>query len=59
MRSLLVTAFLVFALPTAEASAVSTGPALRVTSVDAAGALACPERFSGTHEPLLFIHGTS
>jgi len=59
MRSLLVTALLVLAMPTAEASAASTGPALRVTSVDAAGALSCPERFSGAHEPLLFIHGTS
>ena len=30
-----------------------------MTSVDTAGALSCPERFSGAHEPLLFVHGTS
>jgi triacylglycerol esterase/lipase EstA (alpha/beta hydrolase family) len=59
LRSLLVTACLMFALPTTEASAAPAGPALRVTSVDAAGALSCPERFSGAHEPILFVHGTS
>src|SRR5947208_3240546 len=60
-RSVLgVTAMLVLAmLTTTEASAASTGPALRVRSEDAAAALSCPEQFSGAHEPLLFIHGTS
>ena len=59
LRSFLVAAFLFLVLSTTGASAASTGPALRVRSDAAVGALSCPERFGGAHEPLLFIHGTS
>lgn len=42
----------------ASASAVS-GPALQVSEQAMASALSCPASFSGAHEPVLFIHGTT
>jgi triacylglycerol lipase len=41
-----------------SASAVS-GPALRVSEEAMASALACPASFSGAHDPVLFVHGTT
>jgi len=41
------------------ASQASTGPALRVSQELLGTALSCPASFSGTHEPVLLIHGTA
>ncbi|MGH9038542.1 MAG: esterase/lipase family protein [Acidimicrobiia bacterium] len=35
------------------------GPTLQVSEPELTGALSCPASFSGTHEPVLLIHGTA
>jgi triacylglycerol esterase/lipase EstA (alpha/beta hydrolase family) len=50
---------LLLGLLPAQARAADPGPALSVSPEDAAAALTCPKHFAGTHEPVLFIHGTS
>jgi triacylglycerol lipase len=37
----------------------ATGPALQVPDATMAAALSCPDGFSGVHEPVLFVHGTT
>lgn len=37
----------------------TTGPPLRVPVDRLRAALHCPDRFAGTHEPVLFVHGLS
>lgn len=40
-------------------ASASTGPPLQVSEETMAAALSCPESFSGAHEPVLFVHGTT
>ncbi len=37
----------------------ATGPALETDPADRDRAVRCPASFSGTHEPVLFVHGTA
>lgn len=59
-RSLLVaTQLAVLGLFPGAAQGATVGPELRIAASDAAGALSCPDEFRSTHEPVLFIHGTT
>jgi hypothetical protein len=44
---------------TTDSSSGYPGPALQVSEAMLTDALSCPTNFSGEHEPVLFVHGTT
>lgn len=60
-RTLIVLASLILISGMSHVGSASglTGPTLQVPEATMAAALSCPERFSGAHDPVLFVHGTT
>lgn len=60
-RTLIVLASLILISGMSHVGSASglTGPRLQVSEATMAAALSCPESFSGAHEPVLFVHGTT
>jgi triacylglycerol lipase len=54
-----VTALALLLTPPLRAASAQPGPSLQVPEGKLASALSCPDRFSGAHEPVLLIHGTT
>jgi triacylglycerol esterase/lipase EstA (alpha/beta hydrolase family) len=55
----LTSLMLISGISVSNPTSASTGPALQVAEETMAAALSCPASFSGAHDPVLFVHGTT